>query len=154
MSQLENKNGDKVWIHRAHIRRLAPRPRHLSDITPPLPLCDTFRNTQDHPSPRTSGAHNSTQTFRPSNITPQQTQNERKQMPIRLTRGRIHARFQQTCHPRTTYTHSPPDPYLVEEESQSRTTYTHSPPDSYLMKEESLYLFEHTDFYLSKNKRN
>ena len=36
----------------------------------------------------------------------------------------------------------------------SRTTYSHSPPDPYLVEEESLYLFWHTDFYLSKNKRN
>ena len=66
MSQVENENGDNTWIHRACIRRLAPRPTHLSDITPPLAPCDTLQNTHDHSSPRTSGGHNSTQTSTPS----------------------------------------------------------------------------------------
>ena len=51
-----------------------------------------------------------------------------------------HAVSKHTSYPRTTYTYSPPDPSLVEEESQSRTTYTHSLPNPYLLEEESLYL--------------
>ena len=78
MSQVENENEDKTWIHCEHIHRLAPWPTHQSYVTPPLPSYDTLQNTQDYYSPRTSGVHNSTKTSRPGNINPQQTQNERK----------------------------------------------------------------------------
>ena len=54
MSQAENKNGDRTWIHPAHIPRLAQRSTHLSDITSPLPPCDTLQNTPNHSSPRNS----------------------------------------------------------------------------------------------------
>ena len=94
MSQVENENGDRAWIHRAHIRRLAPRPTHLSGITPPPPPCNTHQNTQD-PSPLTSGAHNPIETARPNNTSPQRPQNETEPepKPIRLTRGHIPARY-------------------------------------------------------------
>ena len=38
MSQVQNENDDTAWIHRAHIRRLKPRPVHLSHIPPPPSL--------------------------------------------------------------------------------------------------------------------
>ena len=78
MSQMENENSDKNWIHHAHIHCFAPLPTHLSDITLSLSPCDTLQNTQDHSS--LCILEHVTQTSRPSNITPQQTQNERKQM--------------------------------------------------------------------------
>ena len=42
MSQGQNENGDTAWIHRAHIRRLKPRPAHLSHIPP---HCTTLTKT-------------------------------------------------------------------------------------------------------------
>ena len=34
MSQVQNENGETAWIHWAHIRRLKPRPAHLSHVPP------------------------------------------------------------------------------------------------------------------------
>ena len=35
--QVRNEKGEGDWIHRAHIRRLAPRPKHLSHNCYPSP---------------------------------------------------------------------------------------------------------------------
>ena len=66
----------------------------------------------------------------------------------------IHRARLTASHLRTTYTHSPPGLYLVEERSQSRTTLTRSPPEPYLMEEKSQYIFWHNNFYLCKIKKN
>ena len=92
MSQVQNENGDTAWIHRAHIRRLKPRPVHLSPIPPP-PLYHTHQNTQDPLSSSPFESHNLTQNSISNNIPSQPPQNETKRMPIRLTRGQIPACF-------------------------------------------------------------
>ena len=92
MSQVQNENGDTAWIHRAHIRRLKPRPAHLSHIPPP-PLYHTHQNTQDPSSSPPFESHNLTQNSLSNNIPSQPPQNETKRMPIRLTRRQIPARF-------------------------------------------------------------
>ena len=43
MSQVENKNGDKTWIHCTHIHHFAPLPTHLSNTTPPLHCVTLFK---------------------------------------------------------------------------------------------------------------
>ena len=91
-SQVQNENGDIAWIHRAHIRRLKPRPAHLSHIPPPL-LYHTPQNTQGPSSSPSFESHNLTQNSILNNISSQLPQNETKRMPIRLTRGQIPARF-------------------------------------------------------------
>ena len=92
MCQVKNENGDTAWIHRAHIRRLTPRPTHLYNITPPPLPCNT-QNTLDTSPPFPSEAKNSTNVKRPDNVTPQRLQNEREPTPIRSTQGQIPARF-------------------------------------------------------------
>ena len=92
MCQVKNENDDTAWIHRAHIRRLMPRPTHLYNITPPPPPCNT-QNTQDPSPPLSSEAKNSIKTYRPDNVTPQRPQNETEPTPIRSTRGQIPACF-------------------------------------------------------------
>ena len=92
MSQVQNKNGDTAWIHRAHIRHHKPQPAHLFHMLTP-PLYHTHQNTQDPSSSPPFKLHNLTQNSISNNIPSQQPQNETKQMPIRLTRGQIPARF-------------------------------------------------------------
>ena len=92
MSQVQNENGDTAWIHRVHIRRLKPRPVHLSHI-PPLPLYHTHQNTQDSSSSPPFESHNFTQNSISNNTHSQPPQNETKRMPTRLTLGQIPARF-------------------------------------------------------------
>ena len=92
MSQVQNENGDTAWIHRAHIRRLKPRPAYISHI--PLPqLYHIHQNTQDPSSSPPFESHNLTQNSISNNIPSQPPQNETKRMSIRLTRGQIPARF-------------------------------------------------------------
>ena len=77
MCQVKNENSDTAWIHRAHIRCLAPRLTHLYNITPPPLPCNT-QNTQDPSPPFTLEAKNSTNVNRPDNVTPQRPE-KRKQ---------------------------------------------------------------------------
>ena len=92
MSPVQNENGDTAWIHRAHIRRLKPRPAHLSHIPPP-PLYHPHQNTQDTSSSPPFESHNITLNSISNYISSQLPQNETKRMPIRLTRGQIPTRF-------------------------------------------------------------
>ena len=92
MSQVQNENGDTAWIYQAHIRRLKPRPVHLSHI-PPHPLYHTHQNTQDPSSSPPFESYNLTQNSISNNIPSPPPQNETKRMPIGLTRGQIPARF-------------------------------------------------------------
>ena len=86
MSQVQNANGDTVWIHRAHIRHLKPRPAHLSHIPPP-PLYHAHQNTQDLSSSLPFELLNLTQNSILNNISSQLLQNETKKNASKTNMG-------------------------------------------------------------------
>ena len=99
MSQVQNKNGDRAWIHRAHIHCLKPQPAHTRSC---ITLTKTLRIPHLHLPFK---SHNFTQNSTLNNIPSQPPQNEAKQMPIRLTRGQIPACFKDYHAVDPSYTH-------------------------------------------------
>lgn len=58
--QIKNDDGQSEWVHRAHVRRLIPRPKHLSPNLPPLPY-PTRQSTEETTLPPKAGAHRALQ---------------------------------------------------------------------------------------------
>lgn len=83
MYQVQDESGITTWVHRAHIRRIAPRPPHLSitNLPPPPSITDEQHSTNGP-------------TCNPDeNRTPSSQAGQPRRLPARTTRGQLPTRF-------------------------------------------------------------
>lgn len=90
MSQVQNEKGDTAWIHRAHIRRLAPRLPHLCKTNPLPPPCNT---NQLHATQHFPNNPPQNQNMNPSTSSPHDNNTIPTLPPVRTTRGNLPTRF-------------------------------------------------------------
>jgi len=90
--QVRNEKGETDWVHRAHIRRLTPRPKYLSHNILAPPPDHVHQQNRESPHSGQSAVQKSTQSPVQHDISEQQ-QNNIKRLPARQTRNQIPTRY-------------------------------------------------------------